>query len=183
MGTFNIVLNFNDGLDRDFLEEEVKWLITMGSGYKDLPLVETFGGYWPEHNLYTEEYIPVETLTTYLDRNREDILDETKMDRWQMRWLHFIWNGIQAYQEFWTRTGFQYVIQPPIPENLTIPQHDYVTGTRLISISGRKIIDSLGQYFLDLFTEYIEKTEEKYPGLKHMSDWEVIFTATIQALN
>ena len=182
LGTFNIVLNLNDGLDRDFLEEEVKWLITMGSGYKDLPLVETFGGYWPEHNLYTEEYIPVETLTTYLDRNREDILDETKMDRWQMRWLHFIWNGIQAYQEFWTRTGFQYVIQPPIPENLTIPQHDYVTGTRLISISGRKIIDSLGQYFLDLFTEYIEKTEEKYPGLKHMSDWEVIFTATIQAL-
>ena len=182
MGAFNIVLNLNDGLDRDFLEEEVKWLIIMGSGHKDLPLVETFGGYWPEHNLYTEEYIPVETLTTYLDRNREDIQDETKMDRWQMRWLHFIWNGIQAYQEFWSRTEFEYVIQPPIPENLTIPQHDYVTGTRLISISGRKNIDSLGQYFLDLFTEYIEKTEQKYPGLKHMSDWEVIFTATIQAL-
>ena len=181
-GTFNIVLNFNDGLERDFLEEEVKWLIMMGSGYKDSPLVETFGGYWPEHSLYTEEYIPVETLTTYLDRNSEDIKDETKKDRWQMRWLHFIWNGIQAYQEFWSRTGLKYAIQPPIPENLTIPQHDYVTGTRLVSISGRKKIDSLGQYFLDLFIEYIEKTEEKYPGLKHMSDWEVIFTATIQAL-
>jgi len=181
-GVFNIVLNFNDGLPREFLEEEVKWLIIMGSGYKDVPLVETFGGYWPEHNLYTEQYIPVETLTTYLDRNRKDIRDEIKIDRWQMRWLHFIWNGIQAYQEFWFRTGFKYVIQPPIPENLAIPQHDYVTGTRLISISGRKPINTLGQYFLDLFTEYIINTEKRYPGLKHMSDWEVIFTATIQAL-
>jgi len=182
LGTHNLVVNLNDGWDRNFLEEEIKWLIIMGSGFKDKPLVENFGGYWPEYQLYTEEYIHGETLTAYLDRNRDDILDESKVDRWQMRWLHFIWNGVQAYQDFWNRTEFKLSIQPPSPSNLVIPQHDYSTGTRLISISGRKPTESMAEHFLSLYTDYIVRTEKKYPGLKHMSDWEVIFTATLQAV-
>ena len=182
LGTHNLVVNLNDGWDRNFLEEEIKWLIIMGSGFKDKPLVENFGGYWPEYQLYTEEYIHGETLTAYLDRNRDDILDESKVDRWQMRWLHFIWNGVQAYQDFWNRTEFKLSIQPPSPSNLVIPQHDYSTGTRLISISGRKPTKSMAEHFLSLYTDYIVRTEKKYPGLKHMSDWEVIFTATLQAV-
>ncbi|MEO2160667.1 MAG: hypothetical protein ABGX14_06140, partial [bacterium] len=114
--------------------------------------------------------------------NRDDILDESKVDRWQMRWLHFIWNGVQAYQDFWNRTEFKLSIQPPSPSNLVIPQHDYSTGTRLISISGRKPTESIAEHFLSLYTDYIVRTEKKYPGLKHMSDWEVIFTATLQAV-
>ena len=80
------------------------------------------------------------------------------------------------------RTNFKLSIQPPKPENLIIPQHDYKTGTRLISISGRKPIQSIAEHFLELYTDYIIQTEQKYPGLSHMSDWEVIFTATIQVL-
>ena len=82
-----------------------------------------------------------------------------------MRWLHFIWNGIQAYQEFWGRTEFKLSIQPPSTENLIIPKHDYTTGTRLISISSRKQIESISEHFLSLFTDYIVKTEEKFEGV------------------
>ena len=89
---------------------------------------------------------------------------------------------VQAYQEFWERTNLQLSIQPPSPKNLIIPQHDYKDGSRLISISSRKPVKSLTEHFLSLYTEYIVSTEKKYPGLNHMSDWEVIFTATIQAL-
>ena len=181
-GSHNIVINLNEGWEREFIDEETKWLIKMGPGFKDNSLVENFGGYWPEHELYTEEYIQGETLNNYLKRNNRDINDQSKMDRWQMRWLHFIWSGIEAYQEFWNRTNFQLSIQPPTPENLIIPRHDYKTGTRLISISGRKPVGSLADHFLDLYSDYIIRTEQKYPGLSHMSDWEVIFTATIQAL-
>ncbi|MBL51697.1 MAG: hypothetical protein CMG57_07050 [Candidatus Marinimicrobia bacterium] len=182
MGNHNLVVNLNEGWNRQFLEEEIKWLIIMGSGFKDEPLVENFGGYWPEFELYTEEYIHGETVAEYLGRNRNDIGDDTKIDRWQMRWLHFIWNGIQAYQEFWGRTEFKLSIQPPSTENLIIPKHDYTTGTRLISISSRKQIESISEHFLSLFIDYIVKTEEKFEGLKHMSNWEVIFTATLQAV-
>ena len=181
-GNHNLVINLNEGWDREFIDDETKWLIKMGPGFKDDSLVENFGGYWPEHQLYTEEYIQGETLNHYLKRNDKDINDRSKMDRWQMRWLHFIWSGIEAYQEFWNRTNFQLSIQPPTPDNLIIPQHDYKTGTRLISISGRKDVVSLADHFLGLYSDYIIRTEQKYPGLNHMSDWEVIFTATIQAL-
>ena len=181
-GTHNLVVNINEGREREFIDEETKWLIVMSSGMNSIPLVENFGGYWPEYNLYTEEYIKDETLDKYLDRNKNDIIDITKIDRWQMRWLHFIWNGIQAYQEFWFRTNYTLSIQPPIPNNLVIPKHDYKTGTHLLSISKRKKIKSISDHFLSLYTDYIIKTEREYPGLRHMSDWEVIFTATLQAL-
>ena len=181
LGTHNLVINLNEDLDRNFLEDEIRWLILMGSGFKDKQLVENFGGYWPEYLLYTEEYIPGETLIQYFKRNKAEIKDETALDRWQMRWLHFIWNGIQAYLEFWSRTNFKLGIQPPIPDNLIIPPHDYTTGTRLISISGRQEIKSVGEYFLNLFTLFIAKTESQFPGLKHMADWELIFTAALQA--
>jgi long-subunit acyl-CoA synthetase (AMP-forming) len=181
-GNHNLVINLNEGLERDFIDDETRWLIKMGSGFKKKPLVENFGGYWPEHELFTEEYIQGDSLEDYLKRNETDINDRIKIDRWQMRWLHFIWSGIQAYQEFWNRTNLELSIQPPTPDNLIIPQHDYKTGTRIISISRRRPIVSSAEHFLSLYTDYIVKTEKKYPGLSHMSDWEVIFTATIQAL-
>ena len=155
----------------------------MGSGFKKNPLVENFGGYWPEHQIYTEEYISGETLEKYLYRCKSDIEDSSKVDRWQMRWLHFIWNGVQAYQEFWGRTSYKLSIQPPTTSNIIIPKQDYKTGTRIISISNRGPIESLCSHFLSLYTDYIIGTERRYTGLSHMSDWEVIFTATIQALN
>ena len=181
-GSYNLVINLNEGLDRDFIDDETIWLIKMGRGLKDDSLVENFGGYWPEHDLFTEEYIQGETLDKYLDRNKIEINKKVKVDRWQMRWLHFIWSGIQAYQEFWNRSNLRLTINPPTTENLIIPHHDYKTGTRLISISRRRPIKSLSEHFLSLYTNYIIKTERKYIGLSHMSDWEVIFTATIQAL-
>tara|TARA_B100001250_G_scaffold411758_1_gene441162 strand:+ start:1589 stop:6160 length:4572 start_codon:yes stop_codon:yes gene_type:complete len=180
--SYNIVINLNEGLDKEFFSDEIKWLIAMGKGYKAKPLVENFGGYWPEYQLFTEEYIYGETLEKYLNRNKNDILDYHKIDRWQMRWLHFIWNGIHAYQEFWKRTNFQLSIQPPSPENLIIPQRDYATGTKIISISRRRVTKSIAEHFMTLFNQFIIMTEKRYPGLKHMSDWEVIFTATLQSM-
>ena len=181
--SYNIVINLNEGLDKEFFSDEIKWLIAMGKGYKAKPLVENFGGYWPEYQLFTEEYIYGETLEKYLFRNKSSILNSHKVDRWQMRWLHFIWNGIQAYQEFWKRTNFKLSIQPPSPENLIIPQRDYTTGTKIISISRRRATKSIAEHFMALYSQFIIMTEKRYPGLKHMSDWEVIFTATLQSMN
>ena len=181
-GTHNIILNLNEGLPKDFLDAETKLLIKMSAGLNDSPLVENFGGYWPEYGIYTEEYVQGETVSQYLSRNMDDIQDKSKMDRWQMRWLHFIWNGIQAYQEFWRRSNYEFSIQPPSIDNLIIPEHDYKVGTRLISISSRSKVQSIAEHFITLYTDYIVATEQKFPGLKKMADWEVIFTATIQAL-
>ncbi|MFL2994992.1 MAG: GNAT family N-acetyltransferase [Candidatus Neomarinimicrobiota bacterium] len=181
-GTYNIVLNLNHNLERDFFEEEIKWLILMGSPSSGQnQLVEKFCGYWPEESIYTEEYITDDTVNIHLERYKEEINSSNKTDRWQMRWLHYIWNGVQAYIEFWQRTDNKLAIHPPIPDNLIIPPHDYNTGNRIISISERKKVTSVGQFYLDLYSYYIINTESRFPGLKHMADWELIFTATLEA--
>ena len=182
-GTYNIVLNLNQNLEKDFFEEEIQWLILMGSTSSGLnQLVEKFGGYWPEESIYTEEYITNDTVNVQLNRFKEEISSNSKKDRWQMRWLHYIWNGAQAYIDFWHRTQYKLAIYPPIPDNLIIPPHDYNTGNKIISISDRKEVDSIGQFYLDLYIHYILDTEKRYPGLKHMADWELIFTATLEAM-
>ena len=76
--TYNIVINLNDSLDKKFFDDEIKWLIAMGRGYENEPLVENFGGYWAEYQLYTEKYVYGETLENYLQRNKNDIKDPSK---------------------------------------------------------------------------------------------------------
>ena len=181
-GTHNIMINLNNDLDKEFMDEETKLLIKMSAGLQEKSLVENFGGFWPEYGIYSEEFVQGETVENYLQRNKNEIQDISKVDRWQMRWLHFIWSGVQAYQEFWFRSNFEFSIQPPSPENLIIPHHDYKVGTTLISISNRKKVTSIAEHFILLYTDFIVKTEQRFKGLKKMSDWEVIFTATLEAV-
>ncbi len=180
---FNFVINYNEHLDTSFFEDEIQWLLVMGSDEKGRKLVEKFGGYWSEYSLYTEEYIPGETLHQYLDRHRDEIGKKQAIDRWQMRWLHFIWNGCMAYIDFWYRTGYTLGIQSPSPKNLIIPEYDYTSGTRLISISGRDAQTDITSLLFGLYEQFILETESEFTGLEHMSDWEVIFTALIQVIS
>lgn len=180
LGIHNFVMNVNEQLDRSFLEDETRWLILMGPAYKDDKLVEDFGGYWPGFDVYTEEYIPGETLFQYLERNRNEIHNRRTEDRWQMRWLHFMWNGIYTYLEFWGRSNYTLNIKNPSPRNLIIPEHDYSRGRRLISISDREPVDSIATLYLTLFHQFILETENQFPGLKRMADWEIIFTCTLR---
>ena len=43
-GNHNLVINLNEGFERDFIEDETKWLIKMGAGFKCKALSENFGG-------------------------------------------------------------------------------------------------------------------------------------------
>jgi long-subunit acyl-CoA synthetase (AMP-forming)/GNAT superfamily N-acetyltransferase len=178
----NFAVNLNINQKKEFILNEIKWLVVTGSSNFGPKLVEDFGGYWPEEDLYTEEYIPGETLVQYLDRNSKEIANGLAKDRWDMRWLHFIWNGIMAYSDFWNRSNRQLMIADPSPENLIIPEHDYAVGTRLISISNRKRISTIKDLIIPLYENFILKTEDSYPGLHRMAGWEIVFIALFQAV-
>ena len=177
---FNFAININEEHEKRFMEEEIKWLVIMGSSIHGHKFVEEFGSYWPEYNLYTEEYIPGETLHQYLERNRSEIEENLAPDRWQMRWLHFIWSGAAAYINFWWRSDKKVRIGDPSPKNLIIPEHDYASGTRLISISNRENTTGISKLLFSVYGEFIEDTENHYPGLKRMADWELIFSVILQ---
>ena len=177
---YNFVININDNLEFVRFKMETNWLISMGSSIHKQKLVEDFGAFWPEHQVYTEEYIPGETVLQYLDRKQDEISSGTYPDRWQMRWLHFIWNGVAAYLEFWKRTGCTRMIADASPKNVIIPEFDYYVGTRLVSITGRENITAIKDVLISLYENFIIKTEERFPGLKKMADWEILFTVTLE---
>ena len=86
---YNCVININDSLTPAQFNQETNWLISIGAHVGEHKLVEDFGAFWPEHQCYTEEYIPGETVIQYLDRKQGEISSGAYLDRWQMRWLHF----------------------------------------------------------------------------------------------
>ena len=178
--SYNFAININDNHEKEFIEEEIKWLIIMGSSIHGEKFIEEFGGYWPEYNLYTEEYIPGETLSQYLERNRNEIEENSAPDRWQMRWLHFIWSGTAAYINFWWRSDKKVQIGDPSPKNLIIPEHDYTSGTRLISITNRQKTSEISNLLFRIYKNFIDDTENEYIGLKRMADWELIFSVIMQ---
>ena len=179
-GAYNFVININDDLVHRRFTQETNWLISIASSIQDQKLVEDFGSYWEEHQIFTEEYIPGETVLQYLNRNQKEISSGTYPDRWQMRWLHFIWNGVTAYLEFWKRTDCTRMIVDASPKNIIIPEFDYYTGTRLISISEREKAILIREVFLSLYKNYILETERKFPGLKKMAEWEILFTVALE---
>ena len=178
--SYNFAININDNHEKEFIEEEIKWLIIMGSSIHGEKFIEEFGGYWPEYNLYTEEYIPGETLSQYFERNRNEIEENSAPDRWQMRWLHFIWSGTAAYINFWWRSDKKVQIGDPSPKNLIIPEHDYTSGTRLISITNRQKTSEISNLLFRIYKNFIDDTENEYIGLKRMADWELIFSVIMQ---
>ena len=177
---FNFVININDTIDQGKFTQETNWLISMGASIKDKQLVEEFGSFWPNHQVYTEEYILGETVLQYLNRNEKEISSGKYIDRWQMRWLHFIWNGATAYLDFWKRTGCTRIIKNASPKNVIIPEFDYYTGTRLVSITGRKKTNNIEDVFSSFYQHFILETEAVFPGLKKMADWEILYTALLE---
>ncbi len=180
---YNFVINLNIEQTDNFIQNEIKWLITTGSSSRGRKLVKDFGGYWPEYKIFTEEYVQGETLYQYLERNRYQIDSQENKDLWQLRWLHFILNGTMAYFSFYRRSNFKYYITNSYLKNLIIPERDYAVGTRLISISNKTPVDTLTTMIISLYENFIVDSEKRYTGLKHVADWEVIFCAFLQTIS
>ena len=72
------------------------------------------------------------------------------------------------------------MIEDASTKNLIIPEFDYYTGTRLISISGRKNTIKLEDVLLTLNKKLIIDTESEFKGLHKMAEWEILFTVVLE---
>ncbi|MEE8335977.1 MAG: AMP-binding protein [Candidatus Neomarinimicrobiota bacterium] len=176
---FNVVINLYE-YDKDKMEKEKNWFIITGSLLHGSKLVGDFGGEWPDHKIFTEEYNAGETVKHYLDRNKPEIEAGTHLDRWRMRWLHFIWDGTAAYLEFWKRTNRTLFLSLPSISNLIISEFDYAVGKRIISISKRKKETRILAVLLSIYQNYMLEPEKQYSGLRKMADWEILFTSVME---
>lgn len=179
-GAFDIVLNLNKNLPQESVKEEINWLVLAGSKIAGQKLVEDFGGYWEEYDLWTEEFVPGETVAKFLQRESRR-KDEATQKRLFYLWPYFVWSAATSYMNFWKLTGYKLELADPLPANIIIPTHDYQTGTRLVSISERVKSDSPQTFFFNFYKFFIKATEENYPFLKKVSIWNYVFSGVIDS--
>jgi len=179
-GAFDVALNLNKGLPAEKVQEEVNWLIMAGSQISGQTLSESFGGYWKECDLWSEEFVPGDTVEKFLLRNSKK-KDEAVNERTTHLWPFFVWNAATAYWNFWKMTNYKLVLADPSTKNINIPSHDYQTGTRLVSLSNRKELTDVFDFFLLFTNQFIISTEEEYPFLKKKNIWNYIFSGIINA--
>ncbi|WP_457565643.1 GNAT family N-acetyltransferase [Caldithrix abyssi] len=179
-GGADFVINLERDQPTETIREEMNWLIHAGAAARGIRLVEEFGGFWREFNLWTEEYIPGDSLQVYISklmrRNNQD-----SRQRLKVLWPHFVWSGISAHISFWRRTGYQLEIEDKSAANIMIPAHDYLTGVRIFSIRNRKKSAGLLALIADFYRQFVETQIAAYPFLKDEKLWHYIFSGILDA--
>lgn len=179
-GSFDIRLTLNKNLPDDKVEEEVNWLILAGSASPERRLVDDFGGYWKEFDLWTEEYVHGESVSRYLRRESRKNDGETT-ERLKRSWPFFTWNAARMYALFRKLTGYRLELAEPSPQNIVAPPHDYQTGTRLVSISQRRESTSELAFFGNFYKSFVLEIETRYPGIAKESIWNYVFSGVLDA--
>jgi len=178
-GAFDLTIHLNKNLPPAKVREEIKWLILGGMNKKGERLLPHFGGYWEEYELWTEAFVPRASVAKFLEKEIKKADDEV-IQRLRELWPHFVWNCSAAYMNFWAVTNYKTQLANPHPENITVPTHDYQTGTLLYSVSKRINSDSPKDFFLNFYKLYIKETLLKYSFLDKKSIWNYIFSGVTE---
>ncbi|MCW8814140.1 MAG: GNAT family N-acetyltransferase, partial [Chlorobium sp.] len=180
-GAFDLTIHLNKNFPPAKVKEEIKWLILAGANTKGERLLPHFGGYWEEYSLWTEAFVPRDSVAKYLERESKRNEEEIQQRLFEL-WPHFVWNASAAYMNFWTITNYKIELANPMPENVTVPTHDYQTGTLLYSVSKRVISDSPKDFFVTFFNLFVKSTLEKYTFLDKKSIWNYIFSGATETV-
>jgi hypothetical protein len=178
-GAFDFTIHLNRNLPPAKVKEEIKWLILGGMNKKGERLLPHFGGYWEEYELWTEAFVPRDSVARFLERENKKNDDEARQ-RLRELWPHFVWNASAAYMNFWAVTNYKIQLANPRPENITVPTHDYQTGTLLYSVSKRLNSDSPKDFFLNFYNLFVKETLDKYSFLDKKSIWNYIFSGVTE---
>jgi long-subunit acyl-CoA synthetase (AMP-forming)/predicted GNAT family acetyltransferase len=178
-GAFDFTIHLNKNLPPVLVREEIKWLILAGVNKKGERLLPHFGGYWEEYELWTEAFVPRDSIAKFLEReSKKD--DAESRTRLRELWPHFVWNTSAAYMNFWQANNYKTQLTNPMPENITVPTHDYQTGTLLYSVSKRIQSSSPKDFFLTFFNLFIKVTLQKFSFLDKKSIWNYIFSGVTE---
>jgi len=179
-GSFDITFHLNKNFPPGVVKEEIKWLILAETNLKGERLLPKFGGYWDDYGLWTEAFVPRDSVARFLSKEltRKGGNYEQRLN---FLWTFFVWNAAKAYINFWHLTNRKIELANPLPDNITIPTHDYQTGTLLYSVSQRIQSTSITAYFTNFHNMFVTKAIEEFPALKNDSIWNYIFSGVIEA--
>jgi long-chain acyl-CoA synthetase len=177
-GSFELVINLNHSRDKDEILEEVNLLILAGSRKYVTELVEDFGGYWDENDLWTIKYIPGTAVSKFMQRESRK-MNEAVQERLYQIWPFFVWNASAAYFNFWRLTSYKKILSDASLDNFIIPSHDYQTGTKIVSMSYSQAFISHVELFRNFYSQFVEAGFNKYKFLERDRIWSFIFAGVI----
>jgi long-subunit acyl-CoA synthetase (AMP-forming)/GNAT superfamily N-acetyltransferase len=177
-GSYDLAVNVNRGRAKERVREEIHWLVLCGEPGAHDPLVEDFGGYWPEQDLWSEEFIPGESL----DRTLRRVARQGDDERFRALWPFFAWSALAAHVDFWNRTGRQREIADPGMANVIVPSHDYQSGARIVSVSAVRAHRGLVPMLRFFREEFIDPVESTYPVLKGAAGWDMLFAPVMEVV-
>ena len=175
-GSYDLAVNVNQGRTQEQVREEIRWLTLCGEPGAHDPLVEDFGGYWPQQDLWSEEFIPGESL----DRTLKRLARQEDDERFRQLWAFFAWSALAAYVDFWNRTGRRHEIAEPDMTNVIVPTHDYQTGARIVSLSAVREHCGLAPMLRFFREALVRPAEQAYPTLAGVVGWEGLFASLLE---
>jgi len=178
-GSYDLAAVVPRDLSPAAIRAEIQDLLLCGDSASGRPLVEEFGGYFPGQNLWTEEFIPGETLERHarrLGRNPHDA------ERLQRMWPFFVWSALSAYVDFWNRTGRKQEILDASLANVVVPVEDFHTGARLVSISARRPHHGLLAMIRSFRDAFLAAAEERHAGVRGLAGWDEILAAVLEVV-
>jgi predicted GNAT family acetyltransferase len=172
---FDLAINVAEQMNYATLRQEVSWLLAAGA---PPPLVEQFGGYFPEWGIFTEEFIPGEDVERQVAR----LLRQGEATRLRSLWPFLVWSAAELHVRFWDRSQRRLALREPSPSAFIVPSHDYQTGSRLVSVSDRSPCTSLDDV-LDRFQHaFVDRVLGIRPELSAEADDRVLLAATVEAV-
>jgi len=177
--SYELAANLNQSLEPGDIREEIDWLILCGAVEDAEPVVEDFGGYIPEQELWSEEFISGDTLDRELRRLARRS-EET--EGFAQLWPFLAWNALSAYVDFWRRTGRRYEIADLSPADIVLPTHDYHRGSRIVSLSARREHRGILPMLRSFKEEFVEPVESEYSQLQGLVGWDVVFSSVLEVL-
>jgi long-subunit acyl-CoA synthetase (AMP-forming)/GNAT superfamily N-acetyltransferase len=177
--SYELAANVNTALTAEQVQEEVDWLILCGEHENRPPVVEEFGGYVSEQDIWTEEFISGSTLDREMRRlaRRSDAVEGIAQ-----LWPFLAWSALSAFVDFWDRTGRRCEISALAPTDIVVPTHDYHRGSRIVSLSVRcdhRGVLAMLQSFKD---QFVGSIENDYDDLKGLVGWDVVFSSALEVL-
>jgi long-chain acyl-CoA synthetase len=178
-GAYDVAINVNHKMTDYEVLEEIHWLIVSGASKAGPPLVEDFGGYWAEHGMWSEEFIPGETLSRSMLRLSKRADEGQRLND---RWPFLAWTALSACVDFWQRSGRRWELDDPGLHNIVVPTDDYMTGVRIVSVSARRPHTGLDTMIRALHEKFLDPAVEAYPTLGERVGWDVIFSSILEIL-
>jgi long-subunit acyl-CoA synthetase (AMP-forming) len=172
---YDVAINMADEMNFGEFKDEVAWLLAAGA---PPPLVEQFGGCFPEWGIFTEEFIPGETVERQVAR----LVRHGETKRLALLWPFLASTALDGHVRFWDRTGRRLALREPSPAAFIVPSHDYQTGARIVSISDRTPCATVDE-LLDRFqTAFVARIEGARPELRGGVDEALLLSAVVEAL-